>query len=170
MNRVQAVQDAYKNMPELRETKVNGRMPWSEYRENITYLLPRDDGMYALSKVLTLSRETSETALSFASRLDRGRQEVSKKMGGNNLSDECYVEMLLGALLRPEKTELIKAQVERMKEGVHEEGESVLVQYEAEGASPAPYMYRARLTSWGHDRICQYITRTLSKSYVHSHA
>ena len=36
----------------------------------------------------------------------------------NNLSDECYVEMLLGALIRPEKTELIKAQVERMKEGV----------------------------------------------------
>ena len=106
MDRVQAVEETYKTMPELREEKVNNRMPWSEYRENITYLLPRDTGMYALSKVLTLMRESAETALSFATRLNKGKQKVSKKMNGNNLSDECYVELLLGALTKKEKAEL----------------------------------------------------------------
>ena len=83
--------------------------------------------MYDLSKVLTFSREISEISQSLVSHLNRGKYTVSKNMGDNNLNDKCYVEILLSALLRTEKAELIKVQVERMKEGVHEEGENVLV-------------------------------------------
>ena len=68
-------------------------------------------------------------------------------MDGNNLNDECYVELLLGALTKKEKAELVKAQVDRMTEGVNEEDESVLVNYEPEGAFyPAVIKRVARTT------------------------
>ena len=38
---------------------------------------------------------------------------VGRKLGGNNLSDSCYVELLLRGLGNKEKGELIKTQVLR---------------------------------------------------------
>ena len=46
-------------------------------------------------------------------RLDQGRTAVAHKLGGNNLSDGCYVELLLRGLGNKERGELIKAQVLR---------------------------------------------------------
>ena len=85
----------------------------------ITYLLPRDTGMYVLAKVLTLQREQEETAASWAGRLHKGRTRVSKRMG-TNLSDTCYRELLFAEFTPAEKAELIKAQIHQSPKHKHE--------------------------------------------------
>ena len=71
--RVQAQEDMYTAFPEMKDGVHNGRMPWSEYKTIITYLLPRDTGMYILAKVLTLQRGAEESAASWSNRLHKGR-------------------------------------------------------------------------------------------------
>ena len=123
--RVQAQEDMYAAFPGMKDGVHNKRMPWSEYKQMITYLLPRDTGMYVLAKVLTLQREADESAASWSTRLHKGRTRVSKRMG-TNLSDACYRELLFAELTPAEKAELIKAQIQRAPVHTHEVGEQVM--------------------------------------------
>ena len=52
---------------------------------------------------------------------------VGRKLGGNNLSDSCYVELLLRGLGNKEKGELIKAQVLRHTKTPYRKDARVLV-------------------------------------------
>ena len=58
LTRVQQQEWTYKKFPELKESLHNERMPWGEYQEVITNMLPKGTGLYVLSKVLTLRRES----------------------------------------------------------------------------------------------------------------
>ena len=84
--RVQAQEEMYRNFPDLKDGVHNKRMPWGEYKQIITYLLPRDTGMYVLAKVLTMAREDTESAQSWVQRMHKGKQRVYKRMQ-TNLSD-----------------------------------------------------------------------------------
>ena len=125
LDRVQTHEETYKNDPGLLDALHNHRMPWDEYKQMVTFMLPVATGMYELAKVLTLEREDAESARSWSRRLHKGRQQVSKRMGCN-LSDACYVELLFGELTRREKSELLKAQITRTQQGTHEVGDPVL--------------------------------------------
>ena len=52
---------------------------------------------------------------------------MGRKLGGNNLSDSCYVELLLRGMEHSEKGEMIKAQVLRHATAPYEEGTRVMV-------------------------------------------
>ena len=52
--RVQAQEEMYTAFPGMKDGVHNGRMAWSEYKQVITYVLPRETGIYVLSKILTL--------------------------------------------------------------------------------------------------------------------
>ena len=82
---------------------------------------------YELGLVLTMTREKGETAQQWSQRMDQGRTVVGRKLGGNNLSDSCYVEMLLRDMEHSEKGEMIKAQVLRHATAPYEEGTRVMV-------------------------------------------
>ena len=76
-------------------------------------VLPKSTGLYELGLVLAMTREKGQTPQQWLQRLDQGRTVVGEKLGGNNLSDGCYVELLLRGLQNREKGELIKAEVIR---------------------------------------------------------
>ena len=78
---MQQQEELYREHPEMREGQYNGKMPWSEYKEIITYMLPKYTGMYELSKVLAMERESEETVKSWCQWLNKGRRRVGKKMG-----------------------------------------------------------------------------------------
>ena len=59
--------------------------------------------------------------------MDQGRAVVGRKLGGNNLSDSCYVELLLRGLGNKEKGELIKTQVLRHTKTPYRKDVRVLV-------------------------------------------
>ena len=94
-------------------TALPNRIPWRFYRQCILMALPKSTGLYELGLVLAMTREKGETAQQWMQRLDQGRIVVAHKLGGNNLSDGCYVELLLRGLGNKERGELIKAQVLR---------------------------------------------------------
>ena len=130
--RVQAQEELYKSFPAMKEGLHNERMPWSEYKQLITYLLPRDTGMYVLAKVLTMDREDSESAQSWVQRMHKGRQRVYKRMQ-TNLSDACYRELLFRGLTRKEQGELIKAQIQRSQLHKHVIGDQVMANWSGQG-------------------------------------
>ena len=74
-----------------------------------------------------MTREKGETAQQWIQRLDQGRNVVAHKLGGNNLSDGCYVELLFRGLGNKERGELIKAQVLLQSRDPYQVGEDVLV-------------------------------------------
>ena len=143
LERVQQQEEMYREHPDLKEGLHNKRMPWSEYQELITYMLPKNTGMYALSRVLTMAREKDETAKSWCLRLHKGRQRVGRKMG-TNLSDECYRELLFAELTIREKGELIKAQILRSQEAEHEVGDLVMADWNNEGKHYLATIIRVR--------------------------
>ena len=143
LERVQQQEEMYREHPELKEGLHNKSMPWSEYQELITYMLPKNTGMYALSRVLTMAREKDETAKSWCLRLHKGRQRVGRKMG-TNLSDECYRELLFAELTIREKGELIKAQILRSQEAEHEVGDLVMAEWNNEGKHYLSTIIRVR--------------------------
>ena len=85
LSRVQAQEDMYRNFPDLKDGVHNRRMPWAEYNQTITYLIPRDTGMYVLTKVLTMVREDTDSAQSWVQRMYKGKrkQRVYKRMQTN---------------------------------------------------------------------------------------
>ena len=85
------------------------RIPWRCYKACILMALPKSTGLYELGLVLAMTRDKGETAQQWLQRMDQGRTVVGRKLGGNNLSDICYVELLLRGLGNKEKGELIKA-------------------------------------------------------------
>ena len=89
--------------------------------------LPRSTGLYELGLVLAMVRERGETAQQWLQRMDQGRTAVAAKLGGNNLSDACYVELLLRGLGNKEKSELIKAQILHQVRNPHVVGARALV-------------------------------------------
>ena len=101
--------------------------------------LPKSTGLYELGLVLAMTREKGETAQQWLQRLDQGRTVVGRKLGGNNLSDSCYVELLMRGLGNKERSELIKAQVLRKAKSPYDVGMRVLVTSEGKA-------YRARIT------------------------
>ena len=52
--RVQQQEELYRDIPDLKHGWHNDRMPWSQYKETVTYMLPKETGTHELSKVLTL--------------------------------------------------------------------------------------------------------------------
>ena len=143
--RVQAQEEMYRNFPLMKEGLHNNRMPWSEYKQLITYLLPRDTGMYVLAKVLTMVREDAESAQSWAQRMHKGRRRVSKRMQ-TNLSDACYRELLFQGLTKKEQGELVKAQIQRAQLHKHEVGDQVMANWSGLGT-----YYLAEITAVGED-------------------
>ena len=115
------------------------RIPWTCYKACMLMALPKSTGLYELGLVLAMVREKGETPQQWAQRLDQGRTVVGRKLGGNNLSDECYIELLLRGLLNKEKGELIKAEVLRQTKDPFYEGARVIVDCEGEA-------YRAVIT------------------------
>ena len=89
MSRVQAQEEMYRTVPGMIDSVHNRRMSWFEYKEVITYLLPKGTGLHVLTKVLTLKWEEDETAASWCIRMHKGRRRVFKDMD-TNLSDACY--------------------------------------------------------------------------------
>ena len=89
--------------------------------------LPKSTGLYELGLVLVMTRDKGETAQQWLQRMDQGRTVVGRKLGGNNLSDSCYVELLLRGLGNKEKGELIKAQVLRHTKTPYRKDARVLV-------------------------------------------
>ena len=67
------------------------------------------------------------------------RTAVGTKLEGNNLSDHCYVELLLRGLLNKEKGELIKAEVLTQAKNPYYVGAKVRVEYDGD-------LYRATIT------------------------
>ena len=104
-------------------------MPWGEYKEAATSMLPKGTGLYVLARVLTLRRESGESAATWSQRLHKGRQRVSKRMG-TNLSDACYRELLFEQLTSKEKSELVKAQTQRTPVRMHQVGEHVMANWD----------------------------------------
>ena len=131
-DRVKAQEGLYKDHPELKETLHNERMPWSEYKQVITYMLPKATGMYELARLLTLEREAAETAKSWATRLNKGKQKIFKRMK-SNLSDACYAELLMEGLTAREKAEMIKAQIDRTISGTYCVGDQVMANWSSKG-------------------------------------
>ena len=86
-----------------------------------------------------MTREKGQTPQQWLQRLDQGRTVVGEKLGGNNLSDGCYVELLLRGLQNREKGELIKAEVIRQAGDPYQLHARVLVDCEGE-------LYRATIT------------------------
>ena len=115
------------------------RIPWSCYKACILMALPKSTGLHELGLVLTMTREKGQTPQQWLQRLDQGRTVVGEKLGGNNLSDGCYVELLLRGLQNREKGELIKAEVIRQAGDPHQLHVRVLVDCEGE-------LYRATIT------------------------
>ena len=70
--------------------------------------LPRATGLHELGLVLTMTRAKGESPHQWAQRVGQGRTAVGQKLGGNNLSDTCYVELLLRGLHNREKGEMVK--------------------------------------------------------------
>ena len=101
--------------------------------------LPKSTGLYELGLVLAMTREKGQTPQQWLQRLDQGRTVVGEKLGGNNLSDGCYVELLLRGLQNREKGELIKAEVIRQAGDPYQLHARVLVDCEGE-------LYRATIT------------------------
>ena len=91
--------------------EVKKRIPWACYRACMLMALPKSTGLYELGLVLAMTRDKGETPQQWLQRLDQGRTVVGSKLGDNNLSDSCYVELLLRGLLSKEKGELIKTEV-----------------------------------------------------------
>ena len=111
-------------------TSTKKRMPWSCYKACILMALPKATGLYELGLVLVMTRERGETPQQWTQRLDQGRTAVGRKLGGSNLSDSCYVELLLRGLLNKEKGELIKAEVLRQSKNPYYSGAKVYVEHE----------------------------------------
>ena len=109
--------------------------------------LPKSTGLYELGLVLVMVREKGETPQQWLQRLDQGRAEVGRKLGGNNLSDGCYVELLLRGLLRREKGELIKAEVfEQAKDALEKDQPfACLVPISLVGRAPSNAQNKQRL-------------------------
>ena len=105
------------------------RIPWRCYKACILMALPKSTGLYELGLVLAMVREKGETAQQWLQRLDQGRTVVGAKLGGNNLNDNCYVELLLRGLGNKEKGELIKEQVVKQA-STYVVGSRVRVDYE----------------------------------------
>ena len=120
-------------------TTLPNRTPWRFYRQCILMALPKSTGLYELVLVLAMTREKGETAQQWMQRLDQGRTVVTHKFGGNNLSDGCYVELLLRGLGNKERGELIKAQVLRQNRDPYQAGVDVLVTSDGQA-------YRAKIT------------------------
>ena len=121
------------------ERDKNKRIPWAAYKACMLMALPKSTGLYELGLVLAMVREKGETAQQWAQRLDQGRTVVGRKLGDNNLSDNCYVELLLRGLQNKEKSELIKAEVLRQSKQPFYEGAKVRVEYENK-------LYKATIT------------------------
>ena len=65
--------------------------------------LPKATGLYELGLVLAMTREGDESPQQWMQRLEQGRTAVGHKLGGSNLPDACYVELLLSGLENSEK-------------------------------------------------------------------
>ena len=70
----------------------NKRRSWAAYREKVLEDLLSDSGLHVLGIVLSLDRETGDTAERWVQRISIGRQMLGDKMGAN-LSDQIYVEL-----------------------------------------------------------------------------
>ena len=69
---------------------------------------------------------------------------MGSKLGGANLSDDCYVELFLRGLINKEVGELIKAEVLRQSKDPYHVDMRVLVDYEGD-------LYRATIIARHHD-------------------
>ena len=70
----------------------NKRRSWEAYRKKVLEDLLSDSGLHVLGIVLSLDRETGDTAERWVQRISIGRQMLGDKMG-TNLSDQIYVEL-----------------------------------------------------------------------------
>ena len=104
------------------------RIPWACYKACMLMALPKSTDLCELGLLLAMTREKGETPQQWSQRLDQGRTDVGEKLGGgNNLSDSCYVELLLRGLMPREKSELIKAEVLRQSKNPYHIGARVFV-------------------------------------------
>ena len=124
------------------------RIPWACYKACMLMALPKSTGLYELGLVLAMTRDKGETAQQWVQRLDQGRTAVGMKLEGNNLSDQCYVELLMRGLLNKEKGELIKAEVLTQAKNPYYVGAKVLVEYDGD-------LYRATIT---HNHVTLFTT------------
>ena len=68
--------------------------------------LPEAIGLHELNLVLSLERDTNDTAKAWVQRLSIGRQCVQQRMG-TNLSDAVYVELAMRQFLDGENMDLV---------------------------------------------------------------
>ena len=85
----------------------NKRRSWSTYREKVIEDLLSDSGLHVLGIILSLERESGDTAARWVQRLSIGRQMLATKMG-TNLSDQVYVELATRQLTDLEQVDMAR--------------------------------------------------------------
>ena len=90
----------------------NGRLPWKEYRAMVLEDLRKATGLHELMLILSLVRETGDTAHKWVRRLEVGRSILQSRMG-TNLSDAIYVKLAARQLTRMEITDMARAMMAR---------------------------------------------------------
>ena len=90
----------------------NGRLPWKEYRAMVLEDLRKATGLHELMLILSLVRETGDTAHKWVRRLEVGRNILQSRMG-TNLSDAIYVKLAARQLTRMEITDMARAMMAR---------------------------------------------------------
>ena len=92
--------------PEMVHTH-NGRLPWTDYRAMVLEDLRKATGLHELMLILSLERETGDTAHKWIRRLQVGRSILHTRMG-TNLSDAIYVKLAARQLTKLEVTDMAR--------------------------------------------------------------
>ena len=107
LTRVAAKEKEVSLYPE-RFTFHNHRLPWADYRQAVLQDLRKATGLHELMLILSLVRETGDTAHKWMCRLEMGRSILQSRMQ-TNLSDAVYVKLAVRQFTQTEVTDMARA-------------------------------------------------------------